>query len=98
MDDKPVCATRKDLAQHARDHYEEISAASMWWSSIIPKAIDAWEREPDLQATADRRLELLRELYNFKERENRGDPDYIPSEWWQDIVWERVRKELSDEV
>lgn len=91
MDDKPVCATRKDLAQHARDHYEEISAASMWWSSIIPKAIDAWEREPDLQATADRRLELLKRCQSAIEYHSMAMGKYQFPE-----LMDEIKKELSD--
>lgn len=49
-----------------------------------------------LQATSDRRLGLLKELYEFKLREDKGDPDYMPSDWWQDEVWNRVEEEVSD--
>lgn len=37
-----------DLVAQARKHYEELSSKAMYWSSSIPHAIDAWEREPDL--------------------------------------------------
>jgi hypothetical protein len=45
------------------------------------------------ERTADL-LDLLQELYKFKLREDKGDPDYMPSDWWQGEVWERVKKEL----
>ena len=44
----------RDLAQHAREHYEEASNAICYWSSVIPKAIDAWE----LQASANTHLHI----------------------------------------
>ena len=44
--DRPVQATRKDMAENARKHYDEISTEAMHHSSTIPAAINAWEREP----------------------------------------------------
>jgi hypothetical protein len=35
----------KDLAEAARKHYEEASLSVCHWSSTIPHAIDAWERQ-----------------------------------------------------
>ncbi len=32
-------------AQRAREHYEELANIAHHWSSIIPQAINAWERE-----------------------------------------------------
>ena len=34
-----------ELAQRAREHYEEAALSLNHWSSLIPQAIDAWERE-----------------------------------------------------
>jgi len=34
-----------EQAQRAREHYEEAANALHHWSSVIPQAIDAWERE-----------------------------------------------------
>ena len=50
MEFEPRCcnATRKELAEQARKHYEEVSNRSQDWLSTIPAAIDAWEREPEL--------------------------------------------------
>ena len=41
----PAKVPISEQAQHAREHYEEISMAAGHWSSIIPQAINAWERE-----------------------------------------------------
>lgn len=41
-------ATRHDVAEGARRHYLEVSREAAHWSSVIPAAIDAWEREPKL--------------------------------------------------
>jgi hypothetical protein len=41
---------------------------------------------------------LLAELLEFRKRDDRGDPDYMPSDWWYDDVWSRVDKELSDGI
>lgn len=43
--EQPCAATIPELAQRAREHYDEISTAACDWHSLIPKAIDAWERE-----------------------------------------------------
>ncbi len=42
-------ATRAELAQHMKEHYERLSRETCDWCSGIPKAIDAWEREPALK-------------------------------------------------
>ena len=42
-------ASRADMANHLRDHYERVSTIAMDWSSGIPQAIAAWEREPALR-------------------------------------------------
>lgn len=34
-----------DLARGAREHYEHVSTVAHEWSSVIPQAIDVWERE-----------------------------------------------------
>jgi len=52
--DQPMKTPIKDLAQNARKHYEEASTAIAHRSSVIPKAIDAWE----LQERANTRLHL----------------------------------------
>ena len=46
----------KDLAEAARKHYEEASLSVCHWSSTIPRAIEAWER----QEQANKRLHLRR--------------------------------------
>ncbi len=45
---KAVKATRKDMAEQARKHYDEVSTEAMEWNSLIPQAIDAWEHQPEL--------------------------------------------------
>ena len=45
---KSATATRHDLAEAARKHYDEISTEAMDYLTTIPAAIDAWEREPKL--------------------------------------------------
>lgn len=50
MSDKPSETSRKDQAQHLREHYELLIQLGRGWSSTMFKAIDAWEREPDLLA------------------------------------------------
>jgi hypothetical protein len=42
-------ATRKELCDAARKHYDEISIEAMHYSTTIAHAIDAYEREPDLK-------------------------------------------------
>ena len=63
-------ATRKEMADHARAHYEHTSLDAMSWCSTIPHAIDAWEREPVLGAE----LAELRSRYDALVRNNL---DYI---------------------
>ncbi len=46
-------ATRADLADHLRDHYERLSRDCCDWSSAMPEAIDAWEREPKLRTECE---------------------------------------------
>ena len=48
----PVKATRADLAQNARKHYEFVATEACDWLSTIPECIDAWERQPELEAAA----------------------------------------------
>jgi len=45
MSDIPANVPIPEQAQRAREHYEELAALAHHWSSIIPQAIDAWERE-----------------------------------------------------
>lgn len=54
--------TRVELAQHMKEHYERISKEVCDWCSGIPKAIDAWEREPELKAEIERLQARAREL------------------------------------
>lgn len=67
----PCEATRAELAQSAREHYEQLSNITCDWYSLIPEAIDYWEREPGLRAelesmTAERDAlkDILREVWN----------------------------------
>jgi hypothetical protein len=59
-------ATVAELAEGARQHYEKVSRMAHEWYSLIPDAIDAWEREqerkqrPSLFAGLRR---LLRQLW-----------------------------------
>ena len=52
---KAVKATRKDMAEQALKHYNEISTEAMHHNSLIPQAIRAWEREP-------KHLQLINEM------------------------------------
>jgi hypothetical protein len=52
-------ATVAELAEGARQHYEKVSRIAHEWYSLIPDAIDAWERE---QTTRLRRPSLLARL------------------------------------
>ena len=52
---KAVKATRHDMAEQARKHYDEISTEAMHYSTTIPAAIRAWEREP-------KHLKLINEM------------------------------------
>ena len=54
-EEKPVVATRKDMAEQALNHYNEISTEAMHHNSLIPAAIRAWEREP-------KHLKLINEM------------------------------------
>lgn len=56
-------ATRSELAEGARKHYEKIALVGHEWYSLIPQAINSWEREPELQA---RIYELENELHIYK--------------------------------
>ena len=51
-------ATRHEIANAAREHYERISMAACDWSSVIPQAIDCWEHHDAL-------VEALREAREF---------------------------------
>jgi hypothetical protein len=56
-------ATRKELCDAARKHYDEISIEAMHYSTTIAHAIDAYEREPDLKqqlTTAQENEAMLR--------------------------------------
>jgi len=46
-------ATHADMVKHAREHYEFVSQLARGYSTSIPHAIDAWEREPDLLAALE---------------------------------------------
>jgi len=41
----PTRTSISESADRARKHYEELSGAACSYSSLIPQAIDAWERE-----------------------------------------------------
>ena len=58
----PVLKTRQELATEAREHYDRVALEAHDWLSTIPQAIDAWERQPELEAENDRLRALLREL------------------------------------
>lgn len=49
--DHTADASRAELAEYSRRHYEGVSSQAQSWLSNIPSAIDAWEREPELEAT-----------------------------------------------
>ena len=53
MNEQAAEATRKELAQGAREHYNAVSREACCYSSTIPKAIDAWEVAPDLWALVE---------------------------------------------
>ena len=46
-------ASHADMVRHAREHYEFVSQLARGYSTSIPQAIDAWEREPDLLAALE---------------------------------------------
>jgi hypothetical protein len=46
-DDPTGQATIAELAEDARRHYAEVSIEASSWYSLIPDAIDAWEREQE---------------------------------------------------
>jgi len=41
-----IAATREELANQLRRHYDEVSSQACDWHSAMLKAIEAWEREP----------------------------------------------------
>lgn len=41
----PAKVPISEQAQRAREHYEELANTAHHWSSVIPQAINAWERE-----------------------------------------------------
>jgi len=45
---------RDELAEQADAHYEKISQAAFEYNNVIPKAIQAWVREPDKDAEIKR--------------------------------------------
>lgn len=45
--------THADLVRQAREHYERVSMEANEWSSLIPKCIDAFEREADLRTQVE---------------------------------------------
>lgn len=47
-DEQAIETPRWQLARGAREHYQEISNAAMWSTSIIPEAIDVWEKYPSV--------------------------------------------------
>lgn len=81
-----------DLVAQARKHYEELSGKAMYWSSSIPHAIDAWEREPA----------LLAELVSLRAQLAAAEAKYESAEFWKDWVYpegataQQVQDELYD--
>ncbi len=59
-EEKAGAATRGEVAQAARDHYEKVSMASTDWFGVIPQAIGCWEREPELLETVEELRAALR--------------------------------------
>jgi len=60
-----IAATRKELADQLRRHYDEISSQACDWHSAMLKAIEAWQREPSL---LQRIAELERQLEEYRGR------------------------------
>jgi hypothetical protein len=61
MSEQTGQATIAELAESARKHYAEVSIEALSWYSLIPDAIDAWEREQ----TRLRRPSLLARLHGL---------------------------------
>jgi hypothetical protein len=64
MSEKPSATPRHDLAEQARVHYEELSNAACSWNSVIPQAIDTWERDVNRWIPVTERLPTIEETHN----------------------------------
>lgn len=60
----PECyqLTRAELAQYMKQHYERLIKGACEWHSGIFKAIDAWERESELEAEIERLKARVKKL------------------------------------
>jgi hypothetical protein len=65
-------------------------------SKVMLKRDKLQAKVDELEKENQRLRGLLVELLEFRKRDDRGDPDYMPSDWWYDEVWSRVEKEVSD--
>ena len=57
--------TRAEQATDMRRHYDRVSVHAADWHSGIVQAIDAWERQPDLErrlAAAEAKAKLAKEV------------------------------------
>jgi len=86
LETQAVQATRADLARHAREHYERLSAECCDWCSTIPPAIDAWEREPVLRKRLERSITAGDAMHDvmtvlFSDPKNFPDPDQARQVW-----------------
>lgn len=73
MTEQATQVAHADQVRRAREHYERVSMEANDWSSLIPKCIDAFSREPEFQA----QVETLR-----KERdEARQEAAFLRCHW-----------------
>ena len=68
-----------EQAQHAREHYEEAATALHCWCSIIPQAIDAWEREQT--ALSNRGADGVKTIIRIEASDISSVP--LEEDWWR---------------
>jgi len=86
MDEKR--ATRDELADGALDHYQRVSAEALEWNSLIPKAIEAWRKMPEMRtriAALEEENERLREAleYIVERYESDDETGYVAASMYE---------------
>lgn len=91
-------ATRAELAERARLHYERLSTAAGDWLSTVPHSIDAWEHEPALIAEVARLQAIEKAVRTLETIERSFVPDAADYEDAMESGWRVLRAVLSGEL
>ncbi len=87
VENKPSQATRKELAEGAREHYSKVWKLYGEWYSLIDHAIDAWEIQP----------ELISKIADLKEQFEKADGDRKHLAMGRDLLKDQI-KDLQSHV